>query len=191
MTRVASAADVFFVSIDPPRGLRRLAADLDRMAELDPKVAAAIGILEEHLQGYSPDTQELLGAVLWTRGRSLPRSSGGLDAFRRWIGDGDAVLRTVERCQLTIFSLEVLEEVIRQATGYVSSDSVPGAEIQQARDEIQQLAAVDGIAVGIVVVVFFTIGYLDGLEDAHPAPAPAPHVPSPGVRPEHPTHPHS
>lgn len=186
MGQVANAADVFFVAIDPPRGLRRLSADVGRMAELDPKVSAAIALLEERLRGYSPDGQELLGAVLWTRGRSLLGSSGGLDAFRRWIGDGDTVLRTVERCLVTIFSPDVLEEVTREATGYLTSDSGPGAEIHRARDEIQQVAALDGIAVAIVVVVCFTIGYLDGLEDTHPAP----HVPSPGVRPEHPKHPH-
>lgn len=192
MGRVSNAADAFFVAIDPPRGLRRISSDLGRMVELDPKVRAAIALLDDRLHAVPPDGQEMLGAVLWTRGRIRLACSVGLDGFRRWVGDGDAVLRAVERSLETIFSLEVLEEVIREATELAAADSGPGAEIQRARDEMQRFAAADSLVVltGLAVVgaLYLEAVIVEGYELHPPAPPPAPHTPSPGVRPEHPIH---
>ena len=127
-----------------------------------------------------------------TRGRIRLACSVGLDGFRRWVGDGDAVLRAVERSLETIFSLEVLEEVIREATELAAADSGPGAEIQRARDEMQRFAAADSLVVltGLAVVgaLYLEAVIVEGYELHPPAPPPAPHTPSPGVRPEHPIH---
>ena len=84
MGQVANAADVFFVAIDPPRGLRRLSADVGRMAELDPKVSAAIALLEERLRGYSPDRQDFSAPSC---GRAAGVSSGR-PAVSTLSGDG-------------------------------------------------------------------------------------------------------
>ncbi len=192
MGRVSNAADGYFVAIDPPRGLHRVASDLGRMAELDPKVRAAIALLDERLHAVAPDGQDILGAMLWTRGRIRLATSGGLDGFRRWIGDGDAVLRTVERALETIFSPAILVAVIREATELAATDSGPGAEIQRARDEMQRFDAADSLvvvtALAVVGALYLEAVIVEGYELHPPAPAPAPHTPGPGVRPEHPIH---
>ena len=107
------------------------------------------------------------------------------------MGDGDAVLRAVERSLETIFSLEVLEEVIREATELAAADSGPGAEIQRARDEMQRFAAADSLVVltGLAVVgaLYLEAVIVEGYELRPPAPPPAPHTPSPGVRPSIPS----
>ena len=179
------AAEVLLLPLDPVQGLARMGEDLGRLAELDPKVRAASELLDERFSGLADDDREIVGAVLWVYVRDRLQHSGGLSAFRRWIGDGDLLLRTVEAALETAFSAEGLKELARQGGQMAASDSGgAGAEIERARHELEQLAASDSP----VVVALVTIGagsayllWVEGytLDPPHPAPGP-------GVEPEHP-----
>lgn len=194
MPAAPSAIELLLLPLDPLRGLRRIQADFDRLAEVDPKLGAARGLLEERFQLLGGDEQGMLGAILWVYVRGRLTSSGIEAGFRRWIGSGETVLRTVEAALESVYSIETMRELSQQGTRFAVTDSSAGAAIEQARQELSQLASSDSaVVVGGLMgagAYFLYMTYVEGYTlnpPAPPPPPPHPH-PSPGVEPEHPTH---
>lgn len=157
MSPVSNPVDILLLPLDPTRGLRRLSEDLSRVAELDPKVRAASKSLEERFATLTSAEQDAVVTAFWVYVRGRLTRSGGLEGFRRFIGDGERFLRLVEAALDSLFSLPTLKQAAAQLNQLAVADSPASAEIEQARDELRQLSTTDSL---VVVVALATYGAL-------------------------------
>ena len=132
MEAASNLAEVFLVRLDPARVLEQDFNDLERLSKLDPKLGAAKDMLAERFGLLPSDSIEPLAAVLWTYSRTRTRRAE-LDGFRTWLDNGHLVLRTVEDALGSVFSVPVLQELIRHGTEMAGSDSAPSTDLHQAR----------------------------------------------------------
>jgi hypothetical protein len=183
----SNAAEIFLVPIDPRRGFEKVVDDLQRLAKLDPKLAAATELLGERLNTFTGDARETVVAVLWAYARKRFQQDG-LAGFRSWLDDGGSVLASVEAALGSVYSRPVLNELLQHGTELGATDAPSGGDLRQARDEVRQVLSVD-----ILPVVFFLAGYgaaalydieVKGYTVNPPAPPPPPPA---HLKAEHPT----
>src|SRR5262245_5240670 len=184
MERASNAAEIFLIPFDPPRGLQRIAEDLERLTKLDPKLMAAVELLGDRFNSYTGENRETILTVLWAYTRNRMQQ-GWLAGFRLWLDDGGSVLLNVEAALDSMFSKAVLDELLQHGTSLSASDSASGGELRQARDEVRQVLSTD------ILPLLFLAGYgLGALYDDLTAPSPPPPPPPPPphhLEAEHPT----
>lgn len=131
-------ADQHLLALDPLRGLHKLADELDRLVELDPKLREARDRLEERGTSLSSaeGLDETLLPLLWLRVRDHLRSQRDLRAIRLAFGRGDAVLRWVDGALATSFEADVLEQVIEEARKLDQPEADAPSRLAEAREEL-------------------------------------------------------
>jgi hypothetical protein len=165
---VTDDVDFLLTPLDPVRALRRIASDVDRLAALDPKLGEAISLVRKRLQSVPPGTSpdETLPVVFWLQLRGhLMSQPSAVAAVRRWLGDSDAVLRSVERALDTSLTVEVLQQLSAEATTLTDgayADHVRFSQARQELDEVQGGRPQDSILVVIAVAV--VVGCIIGAE---------------------------
>jgi hypothetical protein len=177
MSPVPNPVDILLLPLDPTRGLRRLSEDFSRIGELDPKVRAAGALLKERFATLTSAEQDAVQTALWVYVRGRLTRSGGLERFRRFIGDGDRFLRLVEAALDSLFSLPTLKQVAAQLNQLAVVDSPASAEIEQARDELRQLATTDSLVVVVFLEVVGACYLYHVIVDDQPPPPPPPPPP--------------
>jgi hypothetical protein len=178
-------SDVFFVSLDPQRGLKKIVRHLERYVDLDLKLGEATRLLEERFDSLSADDRDILGALMWSYIRGRLKGSTSADAVTRWMSQGESVLPTVETSLETTFSPESLRALVRETRQLVASESATtagaAAEIQRARDELHQMTA--GAVTEIIVPQLMALGlaalYLVVVEGYRVQQPPTPPPPRP------------
>ena len=111
---------------------------------LDPKLGAAMKLLQERFALLPAESFETLAAALWTYSRTRANPGG----FRAWLDNRDLVLRTAEDALGGVFSLPVLKEVIQYGTEIAATDAASSTttEFQQARVEVRRFLSTDILA---------------------------------------------
>jgi hypothetical protein len=190
METASNAAEIFVVRLDPARALERAVDDFERLSKLDPKLGAAMKMLQERFALLPAESFETLGAALWMYSRTRTKPNG----FRAWLDNGDLVLRTIEDALGGVFSLPVLKEVIHYGTEIAATDAssttTTTTEFQQARLEIRRFLSTDILApvavlAGAGAAALYLI-YVEGYTLQAPSPPPPPPPPSTGKELMHP-----
>ena len=121
--------------VDPVRGLAALAADAERLRELDPRVREAAALVEDRLSGLSDEERDgTLAPMLWLGLRARVASPPALDALRRSLRDGASVLHAVDTALAApAFGADVLRRAVRE------SDATHRAALDEARVELDRL----------------------------------------------------
>lgn len=148
---------------------------------------AAVKLVEERFATLTTAERDAVETAFWVYARGRLTSSGGLERFRLFIGDGDRFLRLVEVALDSLFSLPTLKQLAAQLNQLAAVDSPASAEIGQARDELRQLAATDVlIPLGPLAVGGAYVLYLLYVEDytLNPPPPPPPPPPTGPDRPD-------
>ena len=165
MAKVSDSVDMLLLPLDPLRGFQIITSDLDRLAELDPKIREARSLVEDHLRGLpsEKDRDEMLAPILWLQVRAYVQTPVNLGIIRRWFGNGDAVLRAVEEALNTTFDLEILHKVIQEGGELADADSAKDGRLREARDELSRLGSekdkpVAALAVDFAIVFAFGVG---------------------------------
>jgi hypothetical protein len=142
MANPSAAVHQHLMPIDPVGALRSVVPDIDRFAQLDPKIARAKSLLVERLTLVLPaDERDVLVPLLWLQFREEFRSASMLRALRLALGDGQWVLKVVEEALETTFSKEVLTRVIQEATQRAATESAASQELDRAREEWRAFTA--------------------------------------------------
>jgi hypothetical protein len=164
MARVSDSIDIFLVPLDPLRGFQTIMSDLDRLAELDPKIREARALVEDHFRGLpsEKDLDDKLAPLLWLQVRAYIQSPVNLGVIRRWFGNGDAVLRAVNEALETTFDQETLQKVIQETGQLAQADSVKDGRLREARDELSRFGSekdkpVAALAVDFAIVFAFGV----------------------------------
>jgi hypothetical protein len=170
-----SIVDALLTPVDPGRALQQFISELDELAALDPKLDRARARISDAVAAMNAtaDEQEILGAVFWLhiRGRVTSQPAETAELIRRWLGDGDLVLRTVDDALRTTLTPEVLQSVVDGAKTYDAAQSDDpatdrGRPLAQARDELRRIQgerAEDNPAVVAGAVVAVVIGAAIGV----------------------------
>jgi hypothetical protein len=184
MSSVSNPVDILLLPLDPTRGLRRLSEDFSRVAELDGRVRAAGKLLEERFATLTSAEQDAVETAFWVYVRGRLTRSGGLQGFRRFIGDGDRFLRLVEDALDSLFSLPTLKQLAAQLNqlAEAETDSPASAEIEQARHELRQLATTESLVVAVALATYgaYVLYHVVVVEDytlTHSPPPPPPPPP--------------
>jgi len=158
MTIRSEATQFFLLPLDPVRGFDKIREDLDILGELDPKLREARHRIDRHLRELTFE-QDVLASVLWLQIRDHVRSQSNLRAVRRLLGDGDAVLRAVERGLETMFTRETVQEVGREVAQLDLADSPASKLLRDSRDEItlQQTRIVKLLIVSDIILVLLVV----------------------------------
>jgi hypothetical protein len=178
-----STVDVLLTPLEPTRALRYVISEVDQLSALDPKLRQARAQIMDALAGAAAksDDQETLGAVFWLqlRGQLTSRPAETVEAFRRWLGDGDLVLRTVDDVLRTALTTQVLQSLIDEAGRYdgtgphgdtpTDPGPQPNRELEQARAELRRIlhespednpAVAGAVIVGIAFLAGVAGGYV-------------------------------
>jgi hypothetical protein len=159
-----SAADLLLLPLDPVRGLHGIAAEVGRLADLDPKIREAGRLLEERLGtvASADDRDNVLVPLLWLQLRGFVTTPGTYDAIRERIGNGDEVLRQVETSLETVFSKDALSTAVQEAKASAaqessaSRNSLVAERLEMAKAEIasiESLETVPGFAPAIAIAI--------------------------------------
>lgn len=141
---MSTTAESLLLMVDPLRGLYRARNDIDRLAELDPKIKEARRQLTDRLAAVtsSEGRDELLVPILWLHVCDVVKIPGNLNAFRQWLGNGEAVLVSVENALATTFTKHVIEEVMTEAGRQVKDDSVMAERLRVAREDMGRIGLI-------------------------------------------------
>jgi hypothetical protein len=181
MSPVSNPVDILLLPLDPTRGLRQLSEDFSGIAELDPKVRAASKLLDDRFATLTSAEQDAVETAFWIYVRGRLTRSGGLERFRRFIGDGDRFLLLVEDALDSLFSSPTLKQLAAQLNqlAEAEADSPASAEIEQARHELRQLATTESLVVAFGLATYGALVLYEVLVEGYTLSPPPPPPPPP------------
>ncbi|MEI7057492.1 hypothetical protein WBG06_16835 [Nocardioides sp. CCNWLW239] len=153
--------DNLLIPFNPFRGLELWWAWIDELSGLDPKLKAACAQLTERFEPLSDADTETLATVLWGSSRLRLRAGSDPNGFRRWLGDGDRVLRTVETVLRTELTPAAIQRLVQGAGQLSSTDSPDNVDLTRARADVTSMLSTDfGPATVAAVAMGAGLAYL-------------------------------
>jgi len=153
-----TTTDFFLLPLDPTRGLRRISDDLDGLVVSDPRFRDAKTHIERHFRGMGlgADFDDCLLPALWVQLRERLSNEHDVQAIRQVLATDGTFSKSLEVALDTRFAPDVTRRAIQEIGALTETDSTVSRQVQDARDELNQISTTYGpakIIIGFCLVV--------------------------------------
>ena len=141
MPEASEKTEYFLLPLDAGYGLRMVVRDIEARTQRDEHVREARSKLEERFRSLpsEQDRDEILAPVLWASARESLADERAVVGIRKWLEDGETVLRAVDEGLADRFSVEALDAVTTEARARAEADSTFAARLDESRRELESV----------------------------------------------------